>query len=190
MQNEITYLRNQVRTLKRIVCLISCFSLVFVVLGCTNRLTVSEHFDKNVYDSAIVIRTGLGMSDIDAQRLFNKLGYKVHSQNELNYDKKRTLHCSITTGFSEKNLSEYEIEIFSVEAYEYHEKMRRSIPGSHPSSIPASNPESSNHDNKYYRLIDCQVEFNSKSSSIEVYKEDFFNRIYEKLKPILDITKN
>ena len=34
MQNEITELRNQVRTLKRIVCLVGCLALITQILGC------------------------------------------------------------------------------------------------------------------------------------------------------------
>ena len=37
MQNDITELRNQVRTLKRIVCLVCCLFGVFVFIGCSSR---------------------------------------------------------------------------------------------------------------------------------------------------------
>ena len=37
MQNEITELRNQVRTLKRIVLYISSFALLFALFGCSAK---------------------------------------------------------------------------------------------------------------------------------------------------------
>ena len=37
MQNEITELRNQVRTLKMVVCLVCCLFGVFVFIGCSGR---------------------------------------------------------------------------------------------------------------------------------------------------------
>ena len=37
MQNEITELRNQVRTLKRIVCMVCCVFGVFMFIGCSSR---------------------------------------------------------------------------------------------------------------------------------------------------------
>ena len=37
MQNEITELRNQVRTLKRIVCLVCCLFVFWMIGGCHNN---------------------------------------------------------------------------------------------------------------------------------------------------------
>ena len=42
MQNEITELRNQVRTLKRIVCLACCFGSVLLLSGCHPLKVVGE----------------------------------------------------------------------------------------------------------------------------------------------------
>ena len=52
MQNEITELRNQVRTLKRIVCLACCLFGVFVFMGCRtvrpedHRTYTSDNMDE------------------------------------------------------------------------------------------------------------------------------------------------
>ena len=45
MQNEITELRNQVRTLKRIVCLACCFGSVLLLSGCSWMYTELEQND-------------------------------------------------------------------------------------------------------------------------------------------------
>jgi hypothetical protein len=42
MQNEITELGNQVRTLKRIICLACCFFMVFVVVGCSSVRPIEQ----------------------------------------------------------------------------------------------------------------------------------------------------
>ena len=43
MQNEITELRNQVRTLKRIVCLVCCFFVFGIIGGCFSSLNASDY---------------------------------------------------------------------------------------------------------------------------------------------------
>ena len=42
MQNEITELRNQVRTLKRIVCLVCCLFAVFMFMGCSSHEEIPQ----------------------------------------------------------------------------------------------------------------------------------------------------
>ena len=42
MQNEITELRNQVRTLKRIVCLVCCLFIFGLIVGCNNRVVTTS----------------------------------------------------------------------------------------------------------------------------------------------------
>ena len=51
MQNEITELRNQVRTLKRIVCLVCCLFALFCSIGCQGcqvspPITFTPHYNE------------------------------------------------------------------------------------------------------------------------------------------------
>jgi len=47
MQNEITELRNQVRTLKRIVCLVCCLFGVLMFTGCTKSQPITWELHYN-----------------------------------------------------------------------------------------------------------------------------------------------
>ena len=80
MQNEITELRNQVRTLKRMVYGFGCLLVAGIVVGCAvkNEVIISEHFNKNDYDSVeLDLSFSTELNEIQARKIFEKLGYKV-----------------------------------------------------------------------------------------------------------------
>ena len=64
MQNEITELRNQVRTLKRIVCLVCCLFGVFMFIGCSSRganMNRGGTYTSDNSDGGVLISVAIGL---------------------------------------------------------------------------------------------------------------------------------
>ena len=129
-------------------------SIISVVAGCSsNKIVISDHFNKDIYDSVIVSASVGELSEIDAGRIFKKLGYRVLGKRERHLGN-RTLRCFITTFYYSTTWNaKYEVSVTD--------------------------------DKRAIVVVDCEVEF---QSLFNPGSEGFSNRIYEKLKPILDIS--
>jgi len=155
MQNEerINGLETQVRTLKRIVCLVCCLFGSTMFVGCTSgSLTVSDRFNKNDYHSVRVVAVSSQINDIQLGSMFEKLGYTVIGRNERTREE-TNLGCLVSTQFW-GNSGRYEVKI----------KNARGL-----------------------QMIHFKEEF---KSIFNPGGTGFIDRIYKKLKPVLDISHN
>ena len=79
MQNEITELRNQVRTLKRIVYGFGCLLVAGIVVGATNMQTVPDLIQAKSFQ--VVNDEGIGVVTLDS---FKDSGV-IHTTDSLGY---------------------------------------------------------------------------------------------------------
>ena len=79
MQNEITELRNQVRTLKRIVYGFGCLLVAGIVVGATSLQTVPDVIQAKKFE--VVDKNGKAVTTLDAKLMLNTPGSTVATVN-------------------------------------------------------------------------------------------------------------